>query len=71
MPKQRAQSKLQEHIERHDKISDAMALDIKTIKENHLAHIQASMAAFEANLEWLKWGIMLIIGGIVALYFKQ
>lgn len=34
--------------------------DIKTIKENHLAHIQASMTNMEADLRWFKW----ILGAI-------
>jgi len=62
--------RLDDHIERHEKIAEETANDIKTIKENHLAHIQASMAVLETNVEWLKWGILAIIGGIISVYFK-
>jgi hypothetical protein len=41
------------------KVSETLAL----IKENHLAHM-------EADLAWLKWGLMLVIAGVVANYFK-
>lgn len=51
---------------------------IDKIKDNHLAHMQSSlgelekqMASIEADIAWLKWGMMLIIGGIVAVYFKN
>ncbi len=40
--------------------------DIKTIKENHLAHMQASLTSLETNMAWvqkLTWVAVAGIGG--------
>lgn len=44
---------------------------IEKIKDNHLAHIEVSIASIETDVRWLKWGIMLLVGGIVTVYFKN
>lgn len=70
--------RFEEHLLVDEKHFAHISESIDKIKDNHLAHIQASMgelekkyASIEADITWLKWGMMLIIGGIVAVYFKQ
>lgn len=63
--------RLEDHIANEEKRFEVIAGDIRAIRENHLTHIAASVARLEANYDWLKWGICLIIGGMVAIYFKK
>jgi len=69
--------RFEEHMITDDKRFGHISDSIDKIKDNHLAHIQTSMGELEskyagiaADIVWLKWGMMLIIGGIVAVYFK-
>lgn len=69
--------RFEEHLITDEKRMEHISESIDKIKDNHLAHIQASMgelekryASIEADITWLKWGVMLIIAGIVAVYFK-
>lgn len=70
--------RFEEHLVTDEKRMAHISDSIDKIKDNHLAHIQTSTgelekkyASIEADITWLKWGMMLIIGGIVAVYFKQ
>lgn len=69
--------RFEEHLITDEKRMEHISESIDRIKDNHLAHIQMSMGELEAkyagiaaDITWLKWGMMLIIGGIVAVYFK-
>ena len=62
--------RLTEHMERDERIIEGISEDIKDIKENHLRHIQTDVASLKANYEWVKWGVVVLIGGIIAVYFK-
>ena len=39
--------------------------DIRDIKENHLAHVQASMTKIETNLDWMMKFFWIIVPAIV------
>lgn len=69
--------RFEEHMHQDNTNFERISASIDKIKDNHLAHMQASMTAFESKLgavetdiKWLKWGVMLVVGGIVAVYFK-
>lgn len=55
-----------------DEIRDIKS-DIKTIKENHLYHIEKSMATMEADIAWIKSFFYIIatssIGGLITSLF--
>lgn len=40
--------------------------DIKTIKENHLAHIQVSMGKMEIDIDWIKRFFWLVAASSIA-----
>ena len=72
---------LKEHTEREDQRFDQLVNDIEKIKDNHLYHIEKDlagihikMAALSADLSWVKWGVVLVLGalvtGSIALIFK-
>lgn len=62
---------LKEHIKKDETMFQHISEALDKIKDNHLAHIQMSISSLEANVGWLKWGIMMLIAGIVATYFKR
>ncbi len=45
--------------------------DIKTIKENHLAHIQASMTKLETEVSWMQKFIWIILTGVMGGFIAQ
>jgi len=66
-----------EHADRDEKMFQIIENKLELIKENHLAHIQVSMSVLEnkysslvTDVAWLKWGILAVIGGIIASFFK-
>lgn len=60
---------LKAHIQEEGAGRAVIAEDIKTIKENHLAHMQESMASMETDVGWLKkyhWVIATAsVGGLI------
>lgn len=62
--------KLQEHTEKDERAFGAISETLKKIETNHLAHMQADSASMRTDISWLKWGVMLVIGGIVTLFLK-
>ena len=45
-----------------EKAVDEIKNDIKSIKDNHLAHIQASMACIQSDMDWIKRFFWLVAG---------
>lgn len=73
---------LAEHTKREDERFNQLVDDISTIKNNHLHHmekdiagIHIKLATMDANMGWVKWGIVLVLAGLVsgaiALIFKN
>lgn len=69
--------RFEEHLIADERRMEHISESIDKIKDNHLAHIQASMAELEAryqglaaDIQWLKWGLMAILAGIIGVYFK-
>ncbi|MFA5871076.1 MAG: hypothetical protein WC842_04330, partial [Candidatus Paceibacterota bacterium] len=54
-------------IENLETCMSEVKADIKVIKENHLAHIQVSLASIEKDMDWIKRFFWLLIPAIVAL----
>ncbi len=42
-----------------------MKIDIKVIKENHLAHMQVALEKNAVDTAWIKWMLMTSIGAII------
>ncbi len=72
---------LQQHTDKEDLRFEQLVMDINTIKNNHLFHIEkdiasihVKMATVGADISWIRWGVVLVIGGLVtgaiALIFK-
>jgi hypothetical protein len=38
--------------------------DIKTIKENHLAHIEPAVVKISTDMVWIKWLLMGMVAGM-------
>jgi hypothetical protein len=61
-----------------EKAVDEIKEDIKAIKDNHLRHIQGSMAAMANDMDWIKrffWlvagtSITAIVGAMIGLVIK-
>lgn len=53
---------LQEHKDRDNEFHDTVHGMFSTIKDNHLAHIQASTTKLETNYEWMRWLLMVMVG---------
>lgn len=70
------EEQLENHIAKEDAIFASIFNDIQDIKENHLVHLKEDisalridMATVKANVEWMRWGVLAIIGGIITLLF--
>lgn len=64
--------KLCDHIDSDRRVVDAISGDIKSIKENHLAHIEKSvngiensLIAVDINQKWLLKFFWIIVGGVL------
>lgn len=61
-----------------EKAVDEIKADIKAIKDNHLQHMQASLASMQADMDWVKrtfWlvagtSVTAIIGAVLGLVLK-
>jgi len=64
--------RFEEHLAMDEMRMSHISDSIDKIKDNHLSmgELEKKYASIEADITWLKWGMMLIIGGIVAVYFK-
>ena len=65
------QKLIENHIARDDERFECIASDISDIKENHLAHIQTSIAEIARDVWWVRWGVLALIGGIITLFFAK
>jgi hypothetical protein len=65
---------LKEHTDREDTKFEQIADDIDAIKNNHLAHMQIDMAGMRADIAWVKWAVILMLGvfvtGSLALLYR-
>lgn len=52
-----------EHMDQDSRLFSRLDDALESIKDNHLAHIQKSVAEMETNIGWLRCGI-------IATYFK-
>ena len=43
---------------------DAVSGDIKTIKDNHLAHIEPAIIGIRKDLGWMKWLLLGMVAGM-------
>ena len=64
------EERINNHIEQDDARFDSIAGTLEKITDNHLAHIEPNIAGIKSDIAWLKSGVMLMIGGIVAVFFK-
>jgi hypothetical protein len=44
--------------------------DIKTIKENHLSHMQVSLEKVSTDMDWVKKAFWVIFAGICGIVFS-
>lgn len=62
--------RFEDYTKKKDALDESMSSDIKTIKENHLFHIEADVREIQTNLAWLlkyHWIIATAsIGGLCA-----
>ncbi len=65
------ESLMREHIDNDRERFVEIADTLKDMKENHLAHIQESIIKLETNYDWIKWGVLAVVGGMIAVYFKK
>jgi hypothetical protein len=63
--------RFEDHMERDEVLFSEIRNDIKAIKENHLSHMQVSLASLETNIKWVSAGVITIIGGIIAVFFRS
>lgn len=71
MPPKTLAERLVEHMSRDEAMFDAIVEDIRLLNEDKLPKIQATLAVLEADMKWVKWGVLAIIGSIIAFYFKN
>lgn len=62
---------MKDHIAQDERLFESIEGTLTKIRENHLEHIQKSVTEMEANISWLRWGLLAILGGIIATYFKH
>ncbi len=65
------QRDLERHIGSDEKLFDKLDGAINAILNNHLSHIEPDVASLKANVKWLTVLVLMVIGGIVGLYFKH
>lgn len=59
------------HEEKDEKALTGIDRKLEIIKDNHLAHIQVSAATMQADIAWLKWGVMAILAAVLGLIVKN
>lgn len=78
MPEYKHQSndfseQLRQHTEQEDSRFKNIENQLGVIRENHLAHIETDVQALKmqgagmtADLGWLKWGMLAVLGALIA-----
>mgnify|MGYP001568632907 CR=1 FL=1 len=72
------EQQLEDHIKKENDVYSSILDDIQEIKENHLVHLasdisqlKVDLASCKTNIEWVRWGVLTIIGGMIALFLTK
>lgn len=68
---EQVERKLAEHMRQDERMFDAIVEDIRLINETKLPQIQSTLAGIEANLNWIKLGLLAVLGGIITSFFTK
>jgi hypothetical protein len=61
---------LREHFEEDEKAFKEIGTDIKIIKENHLAHMQASLEGLSRDIQWIKYFLGSVVLALIYMNLK-
>jgi hypothetical protein len=69
---------LEAHTKEEEKRFEAICSDIRSIRDNHLSHVEFDIqslktqgAGITADIAWVKWGIMAVFGTLVATFLAN
>lgn len=62
---------LKEHMAADQMLFEKVSDTLQNIKENHLAHMQASSAATQADISWIKKILWLVLVPVATSFVEQ
>ena len=70
--------RLEVHMKNDEVALGSINETLNFIKKNHLEHMETDLSGLKehsivikTDMFWVKWGIMLVLGGILTLFFKK
>ncbi len=64
---------LEQHTAQEEKRFESIDVQLESIRENHLRHIEADVQSLkmqgmslQTDMGWVKWGILAVLGALVA-----